>query len=116
MTFCRLTNFGRFCDSFKMVYAPVKRKFCSQASDRRLKRSCSNAGSLLPCKQALLGALAAGREKEGELATSWNLNCASNSPVAPRRLSCQIAANKREAETSADVKQHRKTRESTRQG
>ena len=36
----------------------------------------------------------------------WNLNFASNSPVAPRRLSCQISANQREAETSANVDKH----------
>ena len=33
----------------------------------------------------------------------------SNSPVAPRRLSCQISANQREAETSANVNKHRKS-------
>ena len=30
-------------------------------------------------------------------------NYVSNSPVAPRRLSCQISANQHEAETSANV-------------
>ena len=39
----------------------------------------------------------------------WNLNSTSNSPVAPRRLSCQISANQREAETSANVNKHRKS-------
>ena len=59
------------------------------------------------CEQVLLGALAAGREKEGELATmSLNLNSISNSPVAPRRLSCQISAKQQEAETSANVNKH----------
>ena len=58
------------------------------------------------CKQALRGALTAGREKEAEslqLRLLWNLNSTSNSPVAPRRLSCQISANQREAETSANA-------------
>ena len=60
------------------------------------------------CDQALWGALAAGREKEGELATTalWNLNSTPNSPVDPRRLSCQIFANQGEAETSANVNKH----------
>ena len=34
----------------------------------------------------------------------------SNSPVAPRRLSCQISANQHEGETSANVNEHWKTR------
>ena len=42
-----------------------------------------------------------GREKVGE--TFLNLNSTSNSPVAPSRLSCQISADQREAETSANV-------------
>jgi len=60
------------------------------------------------CDQALWGALAAGREKEGELATTalWSLNSTPNSPVAPRQLSCQISANQGEAETSANVNKH----------
>ena len=62
---------------------------------------------ILACEQALRGALAAGREKEGELATmSLNLNSISNSPVARRRLSCQISAKQQEAETSANVNKH----------
>ena len=63
----------------------------------------------LACEQALPGALAAGREKEGELATTslefefcW--------------LSCQISANLSEAETMGNVNKHWKTRESTTQG
>ena len=48
------------------------------------------------CEQALRGALAAGRQKEEE--------------VAPRRLSCQISANQRGAETCANVNKHWKTR------
>ena len=63
------------------------------------KPSCS-----LACEQAVRGTLAAGREKEGELATtSLELNSTSSSPVAPHGLSCQISANQREAETSANV-------------
>ena len=51
----------------------------------------------MACEQALCGALAAGQEKEGELATTslWNLNSTPSCPVAPRRLSCQISANQR---------------------
>ena len=49
----------------------------------------------------LLGTLAAGQEK-GELATT-SLEFFSNSPVAPRPLSCQISANQREAGTSVNV-------------
>ena len=40
----------------------------------------------------------------------WNLNSASNSPVALLRLSCQISANQREAETITNVNKHCKTR------
>ena len=39
-----------------------------------------------------------------------NLTSTSNSPVAPRRLSCQISANQHEAEMSANVNKHSKTR------
>ena len=45
------------------------------------------------CQQALRGALKAGLEKKGELATTsllWNLNSTFSSLVVPRRLSCQI--------------------------
>ena len=38
----------------------------------------------------------------------WNLNFTSNAPVAPRRLSCPISANQREAKRSADVKKKKK--------
>ena len=40
----------------------------------------------------------------------WNLYSTSNSSVAPRRLSCRIFVNQREAETSANVNKHRKAR------
>ena len=56
--------------------------------------------------------MAAGRVQEVELAT-MSLECEftpSNSPVAQRRLSCQISANQNEAETSANVNKHWKTR------
>ena len=54
----------------------------------------------------------AGQEKQGELLQLllWNLNSTSNSPVAPRQLSCQISANQRKAEMSGSVNKHRKTR------
>ena len=39
----------------------------------------------------------------------WNLNSTSNSSVAPCRLSCQISANQREVETSANVNKYWKT-------
>ena len=61
---------------------------------RQLMRACyspsprgrwtTTSWNTITCEQALRGALAAGREKELHL---WNLNSASNSPVAPRRLS-----------------------------
>ena len=51
-----------------------------------------------------------GKRKEGLQLRLWNLNSTSNSPVAPRWLSCQISANHREAETSANVNKHWKTR------
>ena len=46
----------------------------------------------------------------------WNLNFTSNAPVAPRRLSCPISANQREAETSANVKKKKKTLTNTAKG
>ena len=51
-----------------------------------------------------------GKRKESLQLRLWNLNSTSNCPVAPRRLSCQIFANQREAETSANVNKHCKTR------
>ena len=38
----------------------------------------------------------------------WNLNSTPNSPEGPRRLSCQISANQRDTETSANIKNHEK--------
>ena len=40
----------------------------------------------------------------------WNLSSTSISPAVPRRLYCQISANQREAEMSANVNKHWKTR------
>ena len=67
------------------------------------------SGKKLACEQALQGAQAAGAGKGTRACnyvSSWNLNSTSNSPVAPCRLSCQIPANQREAETSANVNKH----------
>ena len=44
-----------------------------------------------------------GKRKESLQLRLWNLNSASSSSVAPHRLSCQISANQREAETSANL-------------
>ena len=65
----------------------------------------------LACKQ-LSRALwwRGGRRKESLQLCLWNLNSTSNSPVTPRRLRCQISANQREGETSANVNKHWKTR------
>ena len=61
----------------------------------------------LAFEQALRGALAAERERKESLQPRlWN----SKSPVAPRRLCCQIFANQREAETSANENKHWKRR------
>ena len=43
-----------------------------------------------------------GKGKENLQLRLWNLNSASNSFVALRRRSCQISANQREVETSAN--------------
>ena len=43
-----------------------------------------------------------GKRKERLQLRLWNLNFASNFPVAPCQLSCQISANRHEAETSAN--------------
>ena len=74
---------------------------------KRMKHVTSNNVELV-CEQALRGALAAWWEKEGEFATT-SLEFefpTSNAPVAPCRLSCQISANQREAETSANVNKY----------
>ena len=66
---------------------------------------------MVSCEQALRGALAAGGKREESLQLRlWNLNSTTNSHEAPRRLSCQISANQREAETSAIVNKHWKAR------
>ena len=67
--------------------------------------------STLACEQALRGVLAAGREKEGHLPLIKPLEfeSTSNSPVAPRRLSCQISANHGETERRANIDKHWKT-------
>ena len=60
---------------------------------------------LLACEQAL-GVLwqHGGKKKDSELATtSLEFEFHSNSPVAPHGLSCQISANQREAEMSANI-------------
>ena len=48
------------------------------------------------------------RAGKGRRACLRNFNSTSNSPVAPSQLSCQISANQRKAETSANVNKHRK--------
>ena len=50
-----------------------------------------------------------GAEK-GRRVCKYVLNSTSQSPVGSGRLSCQISANQREAETSANVNKHWKTR------
>ena len=54
------------------------------------------------------GALVAGRENEGELATtSLEFESPLNSPVVHLGLSClKMSANQREAETRANVNNH----------
>ena len=59
------------------------------------------------CEQALKG-----RKRKESLQTHlWNLNSSSNSPVAPRQLSCQISANSRRSgnERKINVNKHWKT-------
>ena len=63
-------------------------------------------------REELFGALwrRGGKRKESSQLRLWNLTSTSSSPVASRRLSCQISSNQREAETSANVNIHWKTR------
>ena len=57
---------------------------------------------LTSTEEAIRGALAGGREKEGELATtSLEFEFRFQFPVAPLRLSCQISANQHEVKKSA---------------
>ena len=65
--------------------------------------------SLLSPRASSPGRSSGRREKERELATT-SLEFEFQFPWAPRRLSCQIAANQGEAETSANVNKHWKTR------
>ena len=61
-------------------------------------------------KQALWGTLAAGWEKERELANaSLEFEFHLQFPVVPRQLSCHISANQRKVEMSANVNKHWKT-------
>ena len=61
---------------------------------------------ILACEQALRGALAAageGGRRAGHYVSGIWIPPSLNSPVAPHRLSCQIFANQRKAETRANV-------------
>ena len=61
----------------------------------------------IACKQAFWGTLAAGWEKEGELATmSLEFEFHLQFPVVPRQLSCHISPNQREVEMSPNVNKH----------
>ena len=57
------------------------------------------------CEQTLKGR----KSKESLQTHLWNLNSISNSPVAPRQLSCHISTNQGEAEMSTNVNKHWKT-------
>ena len=74
--------------------AEKAKKENSEESKGRVKNECEwnkqaafkFVNQKLVCEQALWGALATGREKEGDLAVRlWNLNSTSKSPLAPRR-------------------------------
>ena len=73
---------------------------CSEVLPRLIKMTYCKL-LLTSSGQALRGALAAGLEKKGELATtSLEFEFRFQFPVAPLRLSCQISANQHEAEKS----------------
>ena len=85
-------------------------QFPSRTSSGEYSCVCRRCDRFIACEQALRGALTAGWEKEEELATtSLKFKFHLQFPVTPRRLSCQISANQREAETSANVNKHWKT-------
>ena len=69
---------------------------------------------LLATTSCSLQASSPGRKRKESLQLQctplWNLNSTSSSLVALCRLSCQIPANQREAETSVNVNKHWKTR------
>ena len=54
--------------------------------------------AVVACEQAISGALwrRGGKRKESMQLCLWKLKYTSNSPVTPRRLSCQVSANQRE--------------------
>ena len=69
-----------------------------------------NLPNLIFCKLSVALWRQRGERKESlQLLGLWNLNFTSSSLVAPRRLSCEFSAHKREAETSANVNKHWKT-------
>lgn len=74
-------------------------------STKGLTPESSQKNCQLVCEQALRGSLVAGREKESLQLRLCNLNSASNYPMTPRRLTCEIFANQRETETNAKCKQ-----------
>ena len=77
--------------------------------DEYMRKMFIQTVTQVACEPALRGPLVAGREKKGELATTslefqFRLQFPCGFPR--RRLSCQISANQREAETSANVNKH----------
>ena len=80
-------------------------------SSKRHNKLNSKKVIAIACQQALRGALAAGRENEGDLVTtSLEFEFHLQSPMAPRRLSCLMSGNQREAETSTNLNKRWKTR------
>ena len=99
-----LNNFSRTgTDIWGLFY---KKKNCANPV-----LTCKGPHWLVSLQSSSLGHSGGGAGK-GEVSLQlhlWNLNSASNSPMAPRRLSCQISTNQHEVETSAHVNIHWKT-------
>ena len=97
----------------RLFYRTSLHSYCLPTSPYFVKRQVTESKlprRFLAWEQALPGALPAGRERKESLQLRFrNLNSTSNYPVALRRLCCQISANQREAETSANVNKHRKS-------
>ena len=95
----------------KEIVLPNKSPFLLFAYDSILCQKVSNWKQTTWPESKLSRALCrrGGKRKESLQLRFRNLNSTSNSPVPPRRLSCQISANQREAETSANVNKHRKS-------
>ena len=112
--YTRLSSYPRYCFPF-LLQIPWKKNGTKNIvvtevnfpSLRTLSPTPQNPRSASKLSGTLW--MQGGKRRESLQLHLWNLNSTSNSPVAPRQLSCQISANQHEAETSANLNKHCKT-------